>query len=298
MNFNDLKYYKKLYEEKNFTKVANFFNITQPSVSTAIKRLESFFNTTLVIRGTTHSIISFTDAGKQLYQHTQSILNEINSTKMELDRLKQHTTIIGLPPIIKNAFFGKIATATKEFDRQFNIQHMTLYEAGSNTLKKSLINGNIDIALLGSLNQDDDDRLKTFQLASTPFYVFLSSKHPLANKKGIYFKELKGESFISLDANFIHEQAIEQLKQTTNHNNKVFMKTNDINFLMSLVSENLGIAILAAIVEPAKKGIVTIPLLDSVQPIFNINIAFRKNHVLTVEEEMLVSVLSQKDNNY
>ena len=105
---------------------------------------------------------------------------------------------------------------------------MTLYEAGSNTLKKSLINGNIDIALLGSLNQDDDDRLKTFQLASTPFYVFLSSKHPLANKKGI----------------------------------------------------------------------VTIPLLDNVQPIFNINIAFRKNHVLTVEEEMLVSVLSQKDNNH
>ncbi|MGX7051479.1 LysR family transcriptional regulator [Leuconostoc palmae] len=87
--------------------MANFFNITQPSVSTAIKRLESFFNTTLVIRGTTHSIISFTDAGKQLYQHTQSILNEINSTKMELTRLKQHTTIIGLPPIIKNAFLVK-----------------------------------------------------------------------------------------------------------------------------------------------------------------------------------------------
>ncbi|ETI97661.1 MAG: hypothetical protein Q611_LSC00389G0001, partial [Leuconostoc sp. DORA_2] len=52
--------------------------------------------------------------------------------------------------------------ATKEFDRQFNISHMNIYEAGSNSLKQSLIDGDIDIALLGSLGDAIDDKLQIF----------------------------------------------------------------------------------------------------------------------------------------
>lgn len=44
MQVNDLMYYNALYREKNFTKVAKIFGISQPSISSAIKRLEKFFS--------------------------------------------------------------------------------------------------------------------------------------------------------------------------------------------------------------------------------------------------------------
>ena len=61
------------------------------------------------------------------------------------------------------------------------------------------------------------------------------------------------------------------------------MKTSDVYFLMSLVAENLGIAILTNIVKSNHDDIIMVPLLDSSQPTFNVNVAFRKNHVLTTE---------------
>ncbi|MGO2909170.1 MAG: LysR family transcriptional regulator [Leuconostoc citreum] len=294
MQVNDLMYYNALYREKNFTKVAKIFGISQPSISSAIKRLENFFQIKLVIRGNAQSELKFTAAGEQLHEHSLSILNEIDSAKHELDHLRSHTTTIGLPPIIKNAYFAKIAMATKEFDRQFNISHMNIYEAGSNSLKQSLIDGDIDIALLGSLGDDVDDKLQIFPFAKTTFYVYMSAKNPLAKNPGLYFEALKEQLFISLDSSFIHEQAIKLLSRKAGYRPKTFMKTSDVYFLMSLVAENLGIAILTNIVKSNHDDIIMVPLLDSSQPTFNVNVAFRKNHVLTTEERMLMNILSQQ----
>ena len=76
MQVNDLMYYNALYREKNFTKVAKIFGISQPSISSAIKRLENFFQIKLVIRGNAQSELKFTAAGEQLHEHSLSILNE------------------------------------------------------------------------------------------------------------------------------------------------------------------------------------------------------------------------------
>lgn len=295
MQINDLKYYTTLYHEKNFTKVAKTFGISQPSISSAIKRLETYFQVKLVIRGNTTSDLRFTPAGEQLYQHAVSILNELDSAQHEMAHLRSRITTIGLPPILKNAYFAKIVMATKAFDRQYNIDHMHIYEAGSNGLTQSLINGDIDLALLGSLGQATNDKLQVFPFATAPFYVYMAKNNPLAqHKDGIYFKDLKAQLFISFDASFIHVQATKQLAKNAGIRPKTFMKTNDVYFLMSLVAENLGVALLTNIVTPTHPNIVTVPLLDVDQPAFSANVAFRKNHVLTTEENLLIRILSQQ----
>ncbi|MFT9389257.1 MAG: LysR family transcriptional regulator [Leuconostoc sp.] len=295
MQINDLKYYTTLYHEKNFTKVAKNYGISQPSISSAIKRLETYFQAKLIIRGHAASDLHFTPAGEQLYQHAASILNELESAQQEITHLQSRTTTIGLPPILKNAYFAKIVLATKAFDRQYDIDHMQIYEAGSNGLTQSLINGDIDLALLGSLGQNTTDKLQVFPFATAPFYVYMSQENPLAkHREGIYFKDLKAQQFISFDASFIHVQATKQLAKNAGIRQKTFMKTNDVYFLMSLVAENLGVAILTNIVSPTHPDIVTIPLLDADQPLFSANVAFRKNHILTTEENLLIRILSQQ----
>ena len=44
LKLQDLMYFKKLADLKSFTKTSNFFNVSQPTISYAIKRIEEEFN--------------------------------------------------------------------------------------------------------------------------------------------------------------------------------------------------------------------------------------------------------------
>ncbi|CAM3162349.1 LysR family transcriptional regulator [Leuconostoc rapi] len=293
MKTEDFTYFNELYTKKSFTKVAQTFGVSQPSISTALKRLETYFKSKLVIRGNSQTELKFTPAGEQLYKHTSSITTELDNALHELNHLKSHITTIGLPPMLKSAYFAKIAVASKEFDKRFNIKNMHIYEAGSNVLKKSLIDGEVDIALLGSLNSDVTDELLQEPFVQANFKIYVSNKNPLSKRKSLSFADLKSEHFVALDSSFIHNQAIAYFANAGNIRPKFFMKTSDINFLMNMVSENLGIALLADIVKPTTADIVTLPLTNENQPTFIGSIAFRKNHILTSEEKMLITILSQ-----
>ena len=87
---------------------------------------------------------------------------------------------------------------------------------------------------------------------------------------------------------------MKQLAKNAGIRPKTFLKTNDVSFLMSLVAENIGVALLTNIVTPTDPNIVAIPLLDDNQPTFSANVAFRKNHNLTTEETLLIRILSQQ----
>lgn len=297
MKTEDFKYFNELYTKKSFTKVAQTFNVSQPSISTALKRLESHFQSKLVIRGNSQTELKFTPAGEQLYKHTHSITTEIETALHELNHLKSHSTTIGLPPMLKSAYFAKIAVASKEFDKQFNIQNMHIFEAGSNVLKRSLINGDVDIALLGSLDSDVTNELLQEPFVQADFKIYVSSKNPLSQKESLSFSDLKSEHFVGLDSNFIHNRAMAYFASTGNIRPKFFMKTSDINFLMNMISENLGIALLADIVKPTTPDIITLSIKDEHQPKFVGSIAFRKNHLLTSEERMLLTILSKYSRN-
>ena len=45
MNIKSLEYYHKLVQEKNFSKVAAYFDVSQPTITLAIKRLEAEYQT-------------------------------------------------------------------------------------------------------------------------------------------------------------------------------------------------------------------------------------------------------------
>ncbi|MDN6569123.1 MAG: LysR family transcriptional regulator, partial [Tetragenococcus halophilus] len=50
MKIQDLVYFKYLVESSSFTKTAEAFYVSQPSISLSLKRLENEFNTKLITR--------------------------------------------------------------------------------------------------------------------------------------------------------------------------------------------------------------------------------------------------------
>lgn len=54
MEFRDLKYFQKLVETKNYNRTAEFFGVTQPAISSMVKRLEKEIGTQLIFQAHNH----------------------------------------------------------------------------------------------------------------------------------------------------------------------------------------------------------------------------------------------------
>lgn len=290
MYIHDLEYYQQLILQKNFSKVAAFFNVSQPTISAAIKRLEEELSTQLVIRDHSHNDLYITLAGEQLNKHANQILNEWLVTKDEISRLNNDQITLGLPPIIRNYYFTKIASQLSSLDLLHNIQTI---ESGSNDLRKALLHGKIDIALLGSDEPLSYKSLITQEFDRHPFQIFVAKNHPLANRQAIHFADLKGLPFILLSEGFVHTQAINKLANRNHMRLNPIFRSTDVNLVLNMVAANLGISFLASITNDQRNDIVALDLLDDDQPEFITSIAYRTAHVLTPAQKNILILLNK-----
>lgn len=82
--FDELKYFIAVVDYKNFTKAAEYLNLSQPSVSLHIKHLEEELQVNLIQRSSKEKKIVITPAGMFLYEKAKVIIELMEKTKSEL----------------------------------------------------------------------------------------------------------------------------------------------------------------------------------------------------------------------
>lgn len=290
MNTKDLAYFDQLIKQKNFSKVATSFGVTQPTITMAVKRLETEFNTKLFLRDRAHHELIVTDSGQQLAVHAQSILRQLDIAHQELDHLTQQNIVLGLPPIIENHYFPRVAARLQELGILENIQTL---EGGSVWLRNALRDGQADIALLGSAEPLSYQTLLAEEFDRKPFNIFVSAQHPLAKRKRIYFSELKREKFVLFTSSFVHNTAFNKLTRRNHFRPDVVFRAADTHVIMNLVAENVGVTFLTDIVDQHRDDVVRLELLDDEQPAFITSIVTRTSHVLTATQQRVLQVLRE-----
>lgn len=291
MNIQDLKYFHTLINLKSYTKTAQKFNVSQPTITAAIKRLEKKFGGQFIIRDQSHKSIIITSLGRQFDEHAQAILNEVSVAEAEVKAQPSPDILFGLPPIIGRNYLPTIAP--KLFSEGI-LPRLNVVEHGSNDLRKMLIEGEINLTLLGLASLNVEPIIKVHVIDRYPIEVIVSKKHPFAQKKGIYFKELAQENFIGMTQDYIHTQALEKLAHQNHITLNTIYRSPDVAVIKSLVAQNLGVSYVTTLSIHDNDNVVSIPLLDKDQPEFLFAAATRKNHILTSKEEVLWNILTQK----
>ena len=98
MNIRDLEYFYQLSKLKSYTDVAHYFQVSQPTVTYAIKRLEDHYACQLVEKSSSNRVLHLTQPGKVLANHAREVLIEIEKTEKAVERSKKNLLRIGLPP--------------------------------------------------------------------------------------------------------------------------------------------------------------------------------------------------------
>lgn len=273
LKLQDLMYFKKLADLKSFTKTSNFFNVSQPTISYAIKRIEEEFNIKIIVRDHKHHSIDITEMGQVIINHTKIIENELREMNFDINRLKTQDIKCGIPPIIGDIYFNKISI---NLFKNNLMDSVSIINKGSKDLINELKTGNIDIGLIGSLKPIEEDKLISKVIKIDNYRVIVSENHPFSQFNKISFKQLKNAQFVSLNDHFTHSFALSQLCKNYHYSPNVIYKMGDLNLYKKMISEGIGIGILTESAIEGSDHIVPIPICDQNQPHFLISKIYRK----------------------
>lgn len=259
MNLKDLYYFYDLSNLQSFTDVARKHEVSQPSISYAIKRLEKEFHCQLIMHDPSHRTFKLTPQGDILLRHIKKVLPELQGAKKEILRSISSYDTIGFPPLIIDYIVRLEPAFIENVSALRNIHPI---QEGSIELLNLLSSGELDASFIGSLEPIIDKRFSVKTLMTSDLYYILPSGHSLADKEAIAFSDVLNENFIILDEHFVHLNAFQHLNNQYHHAATPFFQTDDINLLKQLLRKKIGISLLSEIaITKEDKDLISIPMV-------------------------------------
>ncbi|MFO7819448.1 MAG: LysR family transcriptional regulator [Halanaerobacter sp.] len=246
---------------KNYTKTAEYLNLTQPTITQHIQYLENFYGVDLVIR--TKRGIHLTAEGKLLLEYAQKIDSLAKGIKRRLENQKNiiKKYNIGATLTIGEYVLAKILGDYQEEKPNIDI---ALTVQNTETILKKLDREEIDLGLIeGSF---DTTKYEHKSLKKDRLLLVLAPEHRLADRKSVDLKELLDEKFILRESGSGTRSSFEEAILEEGYNIKdlnVQMEIGNLNVIRTLVVENLGITVISQEVvkeELANNRLVSIPI--------------------------------------
>ena len=177
-------------EHLNFTRAAEEQCISQTAVSQQIKLLEQELGYALFVRGKRG--VSLTPAGEVFYRQCRQLMIRYNGAAAQGKKVA-----LGNATDLRIGYAGayELWTIVSQI-RKYHRQHPEAeieFQLGSNqSLLSGLAEGQLDMAVLSGFGVELGKGLDSRVTLSDPCMVMISASHPLAAKKEIHPRELKG----------------------------------------------------------------------------------------------------------
>lgn len=239
MQIKDLIIFIAICDERSFTKASERLFISQSTLSKVVKKLEK--DTDCLLLSRTNRRINITDEGLIFYNKSKEILNlfAVMNDKIKDSSNKISGEIrIGLPPIIGTMFFSSIA---KEFSELYPEVDLIINETGGLIVEKLIEEEALDIGLcvLPTLNKN----LESQMIFEDFFVVCVPKDHELSKRDEVSIAELIDEKFIMFDKSFAINRIVENACKREGFIPKVMFESTQWDFILELVSYNIGISI-------------------------------------------------------
>lgn len=203
MRIQQLQYVIKIVETGSMNEAAKQLYITQPSLSNAVRNLETEMGIQIFIRNPKG--ITLTKDGMEFLSYARQILEQ---TALLEERYKGDNTSRELFSVSSQHY----AFVVNAFVALFNGIDMTQYELFLRETRTWEIiddvknfRSEIGVLFLNSYNRDvltklfDDNSLIATTLFTTTPHIFVSKSNPLANRKKLSMKDLEDYPYLSYD---------------------------------------------------------------------------------------------------
>lgn len=241
MTLQQLHYIVAIEETGQFSRAATACHVTQPTLTTMVRKLEDELGVTLFDRRSTP--IRPTTDGVALLAQARVVLREAAQMKALVKELRTGTSgtyrigiIPTLAPYLLPLFLARFADEHPHAKLVIDEQRTSRILAG-------LRSGGLDIGILaGPLNDDD---LETITLFREPFLAYLPAGHPLLKQRRIDRKDLrKAPLWVLSEGHCLRDQTLGicQHPSSAGHENIVY-STGSIETLKRMVNSGSGLTL-------------------------------------------------------
>lgn len=240
MDFDQLRYFLRVAERRNFTRAAEELGISQPALSRSIQHLEQELGQPVFERKTRS--VSLTDAGVLLQSRAQQALTLLQDTKAEImDDGRSGRVRIGAIPTIAPYFLPEVL---QRFTKEHPKATLIVQESTTDQLLKSCTQGEIDLAVLAL--PAPVKYLELEELFEEELLLVLPPDHPLVAAPKVRVGDLEPYPFVLLDeAHCLTDNIVWSCRQRSFHPLAV-ERASQLAMVQELVSLSHGVSMIPA----------------------------------------------------
>ncbi len=242
MTLQELKYLVALADHGHFGRAAEACFITQSTLSTQIKKLETFLGVTLFDRSLKR--VTPTPIGREILAAARNVVEETERIR-ELARHAQdpmaRTIHLGVIPTLGPYYLPHALTLAH---RKHPGLRLLLREEMTPQILAHLADGTLDAGLLAL--PVNDDALHVEPLFHEPFYAALPAGHELAKRRTLKVADIMNEKLLLLDeGHCLRDQALDVCGARQNRREEV--RATSLETLRQMVGMGLGLTLLPAL---------------------------------------------------
>ncbi len=240
MNIRDLSYLVALADLRHFGHAAEACFVSQPTLSTQIKKLEEELGAQLIERAPRQ--VMLTEVGKEVVERARLVLRDVQQIREVARRAadpKSGVLRLGIFPTLGPYLLPHVIP---QIHQRYPGLELLLVEEKSEVLLSQLRDGRLDAAILAQ--PVDGDQLRCQELFEEPFVLALPEGHPLDKTGALTIDSLRDHTVLLLeDGHCLRDQALEVCKLAA-ANEKPGFRATSLETLRQMVAAGVGLTLL------------------------------------------------------
>ncbi|TKW80018.1 MAG: LysR family transcriptional regulator [Bradyrhizobium icense] len=193
MEMHQVRYFLSVARTLNFTKAADDCNVAQPSLTRAIKQLESELGGDLFRR---ERPVQLTELGQRMQPLLQQCFEAASGARSLAASLKSGEIGALRIALTHSIDLSLLIPCLDQIKRQFNRLDFRFLRGDARQVGELLKSGEAELGIAAELGSDWE-RLDVWPLFTEGFEVVVNGRHALAGRDSIAFEDLRSEQLLS-----------------------------------------------------------------------------------------------------
>jgi LysR family hydrogen peroxide-inducible transcriptional activator len=250
MEIPQLRYFCAVVRTGSFTRAAEEENISQPSLSESIRKLEASVGAPLFTR--LGRGVKLTAQGERLLPHAQQVLRQISEARRAIDAAGGKAAgrlAVGVIPTILPYF---VAPQLGDFTRAYPHIDLELHEDQTRRLVERLQDGELDLAVLALPLKNPD--LVCSELFREPLLLAVSKSHSLSHREAADLSQVRNDPVLLLKEGHCFRDDILGICRKARVLVERRFESDHLGSILALVAGGYGVGIIPRMAAPHAAG--------------------------------------------
>lgn len=245
LTYKQIKAFLILAQSSTFAEAAEKIHLSQPALSTSIKKMEILLGGKLFSRSTRRVLLS--QEGKEFVPIAKRLIHDWDTATHDMQELfamqRGKLTLAAMPSYANS----KLPSILQLFKQRWEEINITIKDVVMEEVIALIREGRAEIGF--SFESDYMEGLEFYPLLDNPFIAVMSEEHPLASNTQVSWEKLVDYEFVAMNRGSSVRQWIEEFVSKNGYSLNIVTEANQLSTLGELVNHGLGISVVPGICE-------------------------------------------------